>query len=120
MQATCDRVLIINDGRIVADGSPEQLQQEFHGAESLTVELKTAAADPVQELLPVIRSLEGVTGVTLLAHEGGTSRFELQTGKGVDVREAAFRLAVNKGWVLLEMQRKVTTLEEVFHKLTTQ
>ncbi len=120
VQATCDRVLIINDGRIVADGSPEQLQQEFHGAESLTVELKTAAADPVQELLPVIRSLEGVTGVTLLAHEGGTSRFELQTGKGVDVREAAFRLAVNKGWVLLEMQRKVTTLEEVFHKLTTQ
>jgi ABC-2 type transport system ATP-binding protein len=120
VQATCDRVLIINDGRIVADGSPEQLQQEFHGAESLTVELKTAAADPVQEILPVMRSLDGVTGVTLLAHDGGTSRFELQTGKGVDVREAAFRLAVHKGWVLLEMQRKVTTLEEVFHKLTTQ
>jgi ABC-2 type transport system ATP-binding protein len=120
VQATCDRVLIINDGRIVADGSPEQLQQDFHGSENVTLELKTGAVDPVQEILPLLRSLDAVTNVTLLAHDAGTSRFELQTGKGMDVREAAFRLAVSKGWILLEMQRKVTTLEEVFHKLTTQ
>jgi ABC-2 type transport system ATP-binding protein len=120
VQATCDRVLIINEGRIVADGSPEQLQQEFHGAENITLELKTGATDPVQEITPHLRSLSAVTNVTLLSDEAGVSRFELFAEKGADVREAAFKLAVNKGWTLLEMHRKVTTLEEVFHKLTTQ
>jgi ABC-2 type transport system ATP-binding protein len=120
VQATCDRVLIINDGSIVADGSPEQLQQQFHGAESVTIGIKTGAKDPVQEITPQLRSLHAVTGVTLLSDDAGVSRFELFAEKGADVREAAFRLAVNKGWTLLEMHKKVTTLEEVFHKLTTQ
>jgi ABC-2 type transport system ATP-binding protein len=120
VQATCDRVLIINEGRIVADGSPEQLQQEFHGAESVTIELKTGAADSVQEITPHLRTLNAVTGVTLLSDDAGISRFELFAEKGADVREAAFKLAVNKGWTLLEMHKKVTSLEEVFHKLTTQ
>ena len=52
VQATCDRVLIINDGRIVADGSPELLQQEFHGDECVPLELRTGAVDPVQEITP--------------------------------------------------------------------
>jgi ABC-2 type transport system ATP-binding protein len=120
VQATCDRVLIINDGRIVADGSPEQLQHEFHGAESVTLELRTGAVDPAQEVAPQLRMLNAVTNVTFLSDEAGVSRFEIHTEKGTDVREAAFRLAVHKGWTLLEMHRKVTTLEEVFHKLTTQ
>jgi ABC-2 type transport system ATP-binding protein len=120
VQATCDRVLIINDGRIVADGSPEQLQQEFHGAECVTLELRTGAVDPVQEITPQLRMLNAVTNVTLLSDDAGVSRFEIHTEKGTDVREAAFRLAIHKGWTLLDMHRKVTTLEEVFHKLTTQ
>jgi ABC-2 type transport system ATP-binding protein len=120
VQATCDRVLIINEGRIVADGSPEQLQQNFHGTESLTLELKTGATDPVQEISPALRSIGAVTNVTLLAAEAGSARFELLSEKGTDIREEAFKLAVNKGWVILEMRRKATTLEEVFHKLTTQ
>lgn len=120
VQATCDRVLIINEGRIVADGTPGQLQEEFHGAESVTLELMTGASDPVQEIAPQLRTLASVTNVTLLAADAGVSRFELHTEKGSDVREAAFRLAVHKGWTLLEMHRKATTLEEVFHKLTTQ
>jgi ABC-2 type transport system ATP-binding protein len=120
VQATCDRVLIINDGRIVADGSPEQLQQEFHGAEVITLELRTGATDPVQDVIPHLRGMGAVTNVTLLGDEAGVSRFEVHTEKGADAREAAFRLAVNKGWTLLELHRKATTLEEVFHKLTTQ
>jgi ABC-2 type transport system ATP-binding protein len=119
VQATCDRVLIINDGKIVADGTPEHLQQEFHGNESLTLELRAGSADPLQEVAPHLRALASVTDVTLLEEKNGVSRFELFTAKGSDVREAAFRLAVGRGWVLLEMHRKATTLEEVFHKLTT-
>jgi ABC-2 type transport system ATP-binding protein len=119
VQATCDRVLIINEGRIVADGTPEQLQKEFQGAESLTLELKAGAADPMEHIAPKLRQIGSVTGVELLTANNSTSRFNLHTEKGTDVREPLFRLAVAEGWVLLEMHRKTTSLEEVFHKLTT-
>jgi ABC-2 type transport system ATP-binding protein len=119
VQATCNRVIIINEGKIVADGSPEQLQQQFHGGEGLTVELKTKSADPLAEILPGLRALAHATNVTLLSHEGPLSRFELNVDRGQDVRESLFHLAVSEGWVVLEMHRRVTTLEEVFHKLTT-
>ncbi len=116
--ATCDRVLIINEGKIVADGTPEQLQSDFQGAESLTLELK-ATGDPLQQIAPKLRSIPGTARVDLVSQNGSTCRFTLHVEKGADVREAAFRMAVAEGWALLELHRKATTLEEVFHKLTT-
>jgi len=118
VQATCNRVLIINEGKIVADGSPQQLQRDFTGGESITLELKTEVTDPLQEIAPKLQVIAYVKNVTLLSHEEGISRFELHVDKGTDVREAAFRLAVSENWVVLELYRKATTLEEVFHKLT--
>jgi ABC-2 type transport system ATP-binding protein len=119
VQATCDRVLIINEGKIVADGSPGQLQRDFHGADALRLELRTGALRPVEDILPRLRSIPQVSGVRILAQDGSTGSYEMQTEKGQDAREAVFRLAVAEGWVILEMHRRVTTLEEVFHKLTT-
>ncbi|MEO8167775.1 MAG: ATP-binding cassette domain-containing protein [bacterium] len=119
VQATCDRVLIINDGKIVADGTPEKLRADFRGSESLTLELQTGSTDPLAQIAPRLRSLPGVGSVELLGQQNGAARFELHVEKGVDVRESAFRMAVAEGWIILEMQRKATTLEEVFHKLTT-
>ena len=118
VQATCDRVLIINDGAIVADGTPEQLQRQFTSGEHLTLEIKTGAADPLETVAPKLRILAHVNNVTLLSLHDGISRFELAVEAGADVREAAFRLAVSENWVLLEIHRKATTLEDVFHKLT--
>ena len=119
VQATCDRVLIINEGKIVANGSPEQLQHEFHGAESVTVEMRADGMDPLDSVAPALRSLPSVTGATLLSHNGPVSRFEVHADRGADVREALFHMTVKNNWVILEMHRKETTLEEVFHKLTT-
>ena len=119
VQATCDRVLIINEGKIVANGSPEQLQSQFHGAESVTVELRTDGSDPQTGIAPVLRALPSVTGATLVTFEGPTARFDVHAERGTDVREAIFHAAVQNRWVILELHRKVTTLEEVFHKLTT-
>ncbi len=118
VQATCDRVLIINEGKIVADGTPEQLQQEFRGSESLTLELLTNGADALQQISPKLRTLRGVGSVELLSQKNGTARFMLHVEKGADVRADVFRQAVAEGWIILEMHRKATTLEEVFHKLT--
>jgi ABC-2 type transport system ATP-binding protein len=119
VQATCDRVLIINEGKIVADGSPEQLQRDFQGTDALTIELKTRGLRPLEDVLPRFRSIPQVSGARVLGQDGTRSTYELQMDKGQDAREAVFGLAVAEGWVILEMHRRVTTLEEVFHKLTT-
>ncbi len=119
VQATCDRVLIISEGKIVADGTPEALQQQFQGAESLTIELKTNAVNPVDQIAPKLRTVGSVVSVEVLSTRDSLSRYTLHIEKNADVRENLFRLAVVEGWIILEMQRKTTSLEEVFHKLTT-
>jgi len=119
VQATCDRVLIINDGKIVADGTPQHLQEQFHGAESLTIEVKATVPDPLQSIAPKLRNISSVSGVQLLSQSDGTHRFEVNAEKGSDIREELFKLVVKEKWVLLELSRKSTSLEEVFHKLTT-
>jgi len=105
--------------KIVADGSPQQLQQEFQGAESLTLEIRTPVENSMEQISSKLRNIGSVSSVEFVSQKDSTSRFELHIEKGADIREAAFRMAVSEGWVLLEMHRKSTSLEEVFHKLTT-
>jgi hypothetical protein len=52
--------------------------------------------------------------------EGEVHKFSILAEKGFDIREEIFRRAVSEGWILMEMSRKATSLEEVFHKLTTE
>lgn len=119
VQATCDRVLIIHEGKIVADGTPAQLQQDFQGADTITLEVRAPGADPLKDVAPKLRAVAYVSGVSLIDHADAACRFEIHAEKGNDIREPLFRIAVSEGWVVLEMHRRVTTLEEVFHKLTT-
>ncbi|HEX9828661.1 MAG TPA: ATP-binding cassette domain-containing protein, partial [Bacteroidota bacterium] len=116
VQATCDRVIIINEGAIVADGTPEKLQQEFRGVEAITVEIKSS--EPADAVAAKLKSLAGVETVERSGVGGHTHSFTLMTSKGSDVREELFNRAVAERWVLLELTRKGTSLEEVFHKLT--
>lgn len=118
VQATCDRVVIINEGRIVADGTPEQLQSQFRGAETIGIEFRASSANPMTDLHPKLAAIPHVERVTYAPGDAGTHRFVLQTVKGSDLREEVFRLAVREGWVVLELTRRVTSLEEVFHRLT--
>jgi ABC-2 type transport system ATP-binding protein len=122
VQATCDRVIIINDGRIAADGTLEQLQQDFRGSEKISLELKVSSGKNVNamtDLFPKLKELSQVESVEYGGQDGDIHKFSLHTVKGSDIREEIFRQAVYEGWVLLEMSRKATSLEEVFHKLTT-
>jgi ABC-2 type transport system ATP-binding protein len=122
VQATCDRVIIINDGGIVADGTLEQLQQDFRGSEKISLELKLPAGKIVNamtDMYPKFKEISQVESVEYGGQEGDLHKFSIHTVKGNDIREEIFRRAVSEGWVLLEMSRKATSLEEVFRKLTT-
>jgi ABC-2 type transport system ATP-binding protein len=122
VQATCDRVIIINDGGIVADGTLEQLRQDFRGSEKISLELKLPAGKIVNamtDMYPKFKEISQVESVEYGGQEGDLHKFSIHTVKGSDIREEIFRRAVSEGWVLLEMSRKATSLEEVFRKLTT-
>ncbi len=119
VQATCDRVVIIHEGKIVADGTLEQLQQNFRGAETVTLELKADVANAMTDLVPRLQTVPQVESVEYSGSDGASHRFILRAVNGSDIREALFRQAIAEGWLLLEMSRRTTSLEEVFHRLTT-
>jgi ABC-2 type transport system ATP-binding protein len=114
VELLCQRVLIIDRGRIVAEGSPEALRERWQGRVTLTVE--TAAPQPGAE-----GELSLLPGVEAVATEGeGGTRFRLECQQGSDPRAAIFRLAVEKGWTLVELAAARASLEEVFVRLTTR
>jgi ABC-2 type transport system ATP-binding protein len=112
VEQVCERVFIIDRGRIVADGTPDALRAKLVGNPSLAVELK--GADGAAE--GALTALPGVVGV----EQRGPGRFLLEHGPGSDPREAVFKLAVEKGWVLLALTQQQASLEDVFVRLTTR
>ncbi|MDD5087705.1 MAG: ATP-binding cassette domain-containing protein [bacterium] len=116
VQATCSRIVIINQGRIVADDTPEGLQAGSVGRTATMLTLKSGAARAAE----IIGALDGVDAVRGVPSGDGTIRLRVECPKGRDVREDLFRLAVRENWVILEMGIEGRSLEDVFHKLTIE
>ncbi len=112
VELLCDRVIIIDRGRIVGEGSPEDLRERWLGNPTLRLELKGATDDA----LGILEATEGVGAVRRTAE--GT--FEVECESGADPRESLFRKIVERRWVLLEMSRQRASLEEIFVRLTTR
>ena len=111
-EAICQRVLIIDKGRIVADDTPQALSDRTMSGQ-VVVEMQ-GERDQIRNALG---RLDGVRRVNL--HESnGWHRFSLATAAGADVREAVFRTAVERGWRMRELTRMRASLEDVFHRLT--
>ena len=116
VRATCDRVLIISDGRIVADGRPDDLvARERSGRFRLLLDSSAPSDAEVTERL---LTLAGAVRVTREPTESGTAGFVVDTDGALDLRPEIFRLAVARGWGLLELERREASLEEVFQRLT--
>lgn len=110
VEATCDRILIINKGRIVADGDPRSLRQRSEGRHLLRICLP--AADPVF-VSPILSALPSVEHVEAL----GQGVFVLQSGSA-DTAAEVYRLCSTSGWLLTELTPLEARLEEVFRNLT--
>ena len=111
----CGRVLIINEGKIVAEDTPTNLAQRFQGVDRLDVEI----GGPVAEVLPALRKIGGVAEVN---HHRAQNRelYEIQVGRGQDLRDEISRAVISNGWSLLSMQLVGMSLEDIFLRLTTQ
>lgn len=118
VQATCSRALIISRGKIVADGSVQQLMGSGAGE---TIHLVWKA--PIEQAEAALKSLAVITGIRDQRTQNGRSEFVLEAkasdGKsGEDICEEIFALASSKGWKISELRRESATLEDVFRKLT--
>jgi ABC-2 type transport system ATP-binding protein len=107
---TCQRVVIINKGRVVAVDTPQNLTARLKGAETMYVQIDTEGA----EAGPTLAGIPGVTRVA--ASDGG---YEVESERGTDVRRELARTIVNRGWGLLEMRPMRMSLEEIFLQVTT-
>jgi len=112
VEAVCDRVLIIDRGRIVAEGTPSDLRAKLAGAPVVHVAVRGAVS--------IREDLAGVAGVASVDLEEAPdeTRARVLCLQGADPREDIFRLAVQRGWTLRELARASLTLEDVFVRLT--
>jgi ABC-2 type transport system ATP-binding protein len=113
---TCQRVVIINKGRVVAVDTPENLTARLTGAETMYVQIDAPGTDVGAEAGPALAAIPGVTRVAASDSGGG---FEVETERGTDVRRELAKTVVNRGWGLLELRPMRMSLEEVFLQVTT-
>ena len=110
--AVARRVVIIHEGRIVAEDSQERLSARLRRSEKVSITLNTPPADAEEQLA----MLPGVLSV----HPEDSNRFLIETDLGRDLRDDLARFVVNHHWGLLELKLVTITLEDVFLRLTQE
>lgn len=114
---TCQRVIIINKGKVVAEDTPDNLTARLSGSERLVMEVE-GPADAVKQ------ALQAVPGVQSLsvdrANGDGRIQLTIESGAGSDLRKELARTVVNNGWGLLELRPIEMSLEDVFLHLVTE
>ena len=113
---TCQKVVIINKGKIVAIDTPDALTERLRGA--ITVYLQ--AQGPVEDIQRALQTIRGVVRVHLADQKDDIGVFEIDSEKGADVRRDLSTAVVRGGWGLLELRPVRVSLEEIFLSLTTE
>jgi ABC-2 type transport system ATP-binding protein len=115
VSVTCNRVVIINKGRVVAEDTPDNLSSRLQGGDVLKVEVR-GEAGPVELAL---RGVSGVNSVKLGATTDDVVAFDVEAQRGRDIRAELARSVIQKGYDLVGLQRQAMSLEDIFLHLTT-
>jgi ABC-2 type transport system ATP-binding protein len=113
---TCQRVVIINKGKVVAVDTPDNLTARLRGSEAIYMQV----AGPEEAIAAAIETIPGVTRAKSTEAKDGLVAVEVDSEQGRDVRRELASTVVNRGWGLLELRTMRMSLEEVFLSLTTQ
>ena len=113
---TCQRVVIINRGRVVAVDTPDNLTARLRGSETMYVQMDAGNVDPAATLTHIA----GVTRVAEADRRDGIVGYEVESEHGHDIRRDLARAIVGAGWGLLELRPTRMSLEEIFLSLTTE
>ena len=116
VQAVCDRIVVINRGKIIADDTEENILAGFDKQSALHV----TAQGEKETVLSSLDGISGVENVYCKKAKGGICEIEIKTKQGSDLRKSVFDSAVKGGWTILEMRTSKPSLEEIFIRLTEQ
>ena len=116
VQAVCDRIVIINKGKIVADGSTEELKSALSNKTKLNLEIKTT----LEEVQTLGQNITGISIAEISQTEEGIQKVVLEYPDAEDKRAEIFEYIKSKNWTLLEMHRDHVSLEAVFRNLTIE
>ncbi len=114
---TCQRVVIINKGKVVAVDTPANLTSRLRGSETMYVQVDGGAEPQIEQALG---SIEGVTRVAAADRHDGAVGYEVESTRGRDVRRELARAVIAGGWGLLELRPVRMSLEDIFLSLTTE
>ncbi len=115
VEETCRRIIVIHEGKIVADGSTENLMAQARDTSTKrTIVVEVRGADVAREVV----KLPNVEEVTDESESEGRTRLTLAVGSGPDPRPEIFRLAKAKDWVLWELHEETASLQDLFSQLT--
>jgi len=113
-QAVCSRMIIINKGKLVADGTVDKLSREAKGEHTLIVE---AEGDGVE---PSLRNLAGASHVDIEIIRPGTLKAKIIVDKSIELQPEISRIAREKNWTIWRLAEEEQKLEDIFHKLTNE
>lgn len=111
VQAVCDRIIIINKGRIVANEKTGEIANIVEGGRRLNIKV----CGPQKDVLSAIRSVQGVSYAEVLGnHDLDSTSFLVESEPGIDVRKAIFNLLSSKGWAIIGIEAMGVNLEDIF------
>ncbi len=114
VEAVCNRVLILNHGRIVAEGSPDTIRDQVQKDERFTVEVEGAVD------AQTLKALEPISEILSTEAQAGKTVIKISAQKGIDAGAQIFDWAVKNGYRLSALVPEQTSLEDIFRKLTNQ
>ncbi|MDR4505654.1 MAG: ATP-binding cassette domain-containing protein [Candidatus Scalindua sp.] len=114
VEMVCNKVIIINKGKIVAMDTPANLMNQLKAGRNVVLEVKGDG----EKIKESISRIEGI-GSVVWKEKGEVNEFTVEAAEGKDLREDIFKCIVRDNYILREMKRKAITLEEIFHQITT-
>lgn len=114
VEATCNRVIIINEGSIVASGTPDELAARSSKGATVMIGVR----GPEEEVRRRLESHPGVSRVKVIGTANGVTRFAVTAAGDRDITEDLFRVVAENHWSCNELHRETATLEDVFSRLT--
>ena len=117
-EATCDRIVIINRGRIVADGTTKELTEQAGQDVYIQISIKGADTQSLQQALQAIRGIQSVTPVQTA--DADLASVRVQCLPGLDIRAEIYEAIKATQWTLMEFHLETRTLETIFRELTME
>ena len=114
VSATCGRILIINDGQIVANGTPDELAGRAQGEEVVHISIR----GPREEIEAKLEELSMVSDFKRVESDDGVCGYQIVSQKGKNTAEELFHFVVQNHWSLTELRQEAISLEDVFLQLT--